>query len=114
MVGGDLALVTAATVYEAAHAGDELGSEVVRDTAYYLGAGLANLVNIFNPEAIVICGGVTRAGERLFQPLRREIIKRAFKPAVKVCRVLPGELNGTAGVYGAARTFLDQRAEWHA
>ena len=109
MVGGDLTQVTAATVYEASHMGDELASEVVRDTAYYLGAGIANLVNIFNPDSVVICGGVTRAGDKLFQPLQREVAKRAFKPAVKVCRIVPGELDGSAGVYGAARAFLDQR-----
>lgn len=111
MVGGDLSKVTAQTVYDAAQAGDDLAGEVVRDTAYYLGAGVANLVNIFNPEAIVICGGVTRAGERLFGPLQREVKKRAFKPAVSVCRILPGELDGTAGVWGAAKAFLQQRAE---
>jgi glucokinase len=108
LVEGDLTQITAQTVYEAARQGDELANEVVRDTAKFLGAGVANLVNIFNPEAIVVCGGVTHAGERLFDPLRREVARRAFKPAVQVCRILPGELTGTAGVYGAARAFQEQ------
>ena len=107
-VGGDLGRITAQTVYDAAHAGDELALEVVQDTARYLGAAVASLINIFNPEAIVIVGGVTRAGDSLFVPLRREVARRAFKPAVQVCRIVPGELTGVAGVYGAARAFIEQ------
>lgn len=107
-VAGDLARITAQTVYDAAHAGDELALEVVQDTARYLGAAVASLINIFNPEAIVIVGGVTRAGDSLFVPLRREVARRAFKPAVQVCRIVPGELTGVAGVYGAARAFIEQ------
>jgi len=107
-VGGDLRKVTAQTVYEAAHADDDLALEVVRDTAKFLGAGVASLINIFNPEAVVICGGVTLAGPSLFEPLQREVSRRAFRPAVKVCRIVPGALPGTAGVFGAARAFLEQ------
>jgi len=59
---------------------------------------------------VVICGGVTLAGERLFGPLRSEAKRRAFKPAVDVCRIVPGELTGTAGVYGAAAVFM--RRTW--
>lgn len=107
-VDGALERITAQTVYQAAHDGDELAEEVVGDTAKFLGAGIANMINIFNPEIVVVFGGVTLAGERLFGPLRREVAKRAFKPAVAVCRIVPAELTGTAGVYGAVRTFIDQ------
>ena len=107
-VGGDLRLITAQTVYQAAHAGDELALEVVRDTAKFLGAAVASLINIFNPEAVVIVGGVTLAGDSLFEPLSREVSRRAFKPAVAVCRIVPGTLTGVAGVYGAARAYLEQ------
>lgn len=105
-VAGDLRKVTAQVVYDAAHDGDEYALEVVRDTAKFLGAGVANIINIFNPQVVVICGGVTRAGDRLFVPLRSEVKRRAFKPAVDVCRILPGELPGTAGVWGAAAVFI--------
>jgi glucokinase len=111
LVGGDLSRITAQTVYDAAAMGDELALEVVRDTATYLGAGIANFLNIFNPEVVVVCGGVTAAGERLFGPMQREVARRAFKPAVAACRIVPGTLPGSAGVIGAARAFLDQRAE---
>lgn len=110
-VGGELSRVTAQTVYDAAAEGDELALEVVRDTASYLGAGIANFLNIFNPEVVVVCGGVTAAGERLFGPMQREVARRAFKPAVAACKIVPGILPGSAGVIGAAKAFLDQRAE---
>ncbi len=107
-VGGDLGRITAQTVYQAAKEDDVLALEVVNDTAKFLGVGLANLVNVYNPEVVVVCGGVTLAGDHLFTPLRREVARRAFKPAVAACRIVPGELVGTAGVYGAAKVFLDQ------
>lgn len=110
-VNGDLRQITAQTVYQAAHDGDDLALEVVNDTAKFLGAGIANLVNIFNPEVVVVCGGVTLAGDHLFVPLRREVARRAFKPAVSVCRIVPSELSGTAGVYGAAKAFLEAAGE---
>jgi glucokinase len=108
-VDNDLGRVTAATVYQAAQDGDELAQEVVRDTARFLGAGVANLVNILNPEVVVLAGGVTQAGERLFAPLRIEVKRRAFRPAVEACRIVPGALTGTAGVYGAVASHKVQR-----
>jgi glucokinase len=104
-VGGDLSKVTAQTVYQAAHDGDDFAREVVRETAQFLGAGVANFVNIFNPDTVVVLGGVTAAGDRLFVPLREEVKRRAFKPAVDHCKIVPGALPGTAGVVGAAATF---------
>jgi len=108
LVDGKLDDVTAQTVYDAAAHGDEHALEVIKDTARFLGAGIANLINIFNPEIVVICGGVTAAGDRLFVPLRKEVRLRAFRPAVEECRVVPGELTGTAGVYGAVASFKVQ------
>ena len=108
MVADDLTKITARTVNEAALQGDPLALEVVRDTARHLGAGIANFMNIFNPDVVVVSGGVTRAGENLFGPLRDEINRRAFKPAVDSCSVRPGELNEHAGVYGAAACFKTQ------
>ncbi|MGH7644220.1 MAG: ROK family protein, partial [Gemmatimonadales bacterium] len=63
-VGGDLSKITAQVVYQAAQDGDPLALEVVADTAKFLGAGLANVINIFNPQMVVVCGGVTLAGDR--------------------------------------------------
>ena len=108
MVGGDLRLITAQTVYEAAKHGDATAREVVRDTGRFLGTGVASLLNIFNPDVVVLAGGVTFAGEALFEPLRAEVKRRAFRPAVEACRIVPGALSGSAGVVGAVATFKAQ------
>ena len=109
LAGGDPGRVTAELVYQAAEAGDPVARQVADDTARYLGIGVANLLNIFNPDIVVILGGVTQAGDGLFGPLRREVAARAFPSAVAACTILPGALHGLAGVYGAAKAFLDQR-----
>jgi glucokinase len=108
MVDGNLDRLTAYLVYEAAKKGDMLAIEVVHDTARFLGAGVASLLNIFNPEVVVIAGGVTQAGDSLFEPLQREVRRRAFKAAVDAARIVPGALPGTAGVVGAVATFKQQ------
>lgn len=109
MVAGDLTRLTAATVYQAAHDGDALAGEIVHDTARFLGTGIGNILNILNPDVVVITGGVTKAGELLFEPLRAEVKRRAFRPAVAACRIVPGELDGSAGMVGAVATFKQQR-----
>lgn len=106
LVDGDLDRITAVTVYDALLMGDAYANEVMGETAKILGAGVANLVNLFNPEVVVVVGGVTRAGEHLFAPLRAEVRRRAFEAAVRACRIVPGELPETAGVIGAAGIFI--------
>ena len=73
--------VTALTVYDALRLGDGHARAVMLETARILGAGLASLVNLFNPDVIVVVGGVARAGESLFAPLRDEVRRRAFAAA---------------------------------
>jgi glucokinase len=109
MVDGNLQELTAATVYEAAHSGDALALEIVRDTAKFLGTGIGNLLNILNPDVVVITGGVTQAGEPLFEPLRAEVKRRAFRPAVNACRIVAGSLRSSAGMVGAVAAFKQQR-----
>ena len=82
---------------------------MVRDTAKFLGTGIGNLLNILNPDVVVITGGVTHAGEPLFEPLRAEVRRRAFRPAVDACRIVAGtsaqqRRNGRRGRYVQAAT----------
>jgi glucokinase len=105
LVDGRLEDITAATVYEAVVLGDPYANEVMRETAKFLGAGVGNIINILNPEMVVIAGGVTRAGDHLFVPLRAEVRRRAFKSAEEACQIVWGRLPGTAGVIGAAAVF---------
>lgn len=110
VTNGDLAALTAEHVYDAARGGDDVAREVVRDTARYLGVGVANLLNVINPDVVVLAGGVTQAGELILVPLRAEVRRRAFRPAVEAARIVPGMLGGRAGVIGAAATFLAEHA----
>jgi glucokinase len=106
LVDDDLDRLTAATVYDALVQGDEYAQEVMNETAKILGAGIANVVNLLNPDRVVIVGGVTRAGEYLMAPLRSEVRRRAFEAAVSHCQILPGALPETAGVIGAAGIYI--------
>lgn len=108
LVEGDMSRLTAQTVYEAAKQADALALEIVRDTARFLGIGISNLLNVFNPDMVVVAGGVTQAGDALFDPLRAEVRRRAFRPAVDACEIVPGSLPLSAGVVGAVATFRAQ------
>ena len=109
MVDGDLSRVTAETVYEAIVAGDVYAKDVMRETAKLLGTGVANLINVLNPGLVVVAGGVTRAGDHLFEPLRAEVRRRAFREAADHCSIVSCELGDLAGVVGAAATFKVER-----
>ncbi len=109
LVGGKLEAITAATVYEAVLLGDSYADEVMRETAKFLGAGVASIINVLNPEMVVIAGGVTQAGDHLFVPLRAEVRRRAFRSAERACRIVSAQLAGTAGVIGAAGVFKRER-----
>ncbi|MGK7310822.1 MAG: ROK family protein [Candidatus Longimicrobiales bacterium M2_2A_002] len=105
LVDGDLDQITAATVYEGAVLGDAYSNEVMKETAKFLGTGVANIINVLNPEMVVISGGVTRAGDHLFVPLKAEVRRRAFKSAQEACQIVPARLMKTAGVIGAIAMF---------
>ena len=102
LVAEDPALVTAEAVCRAAAAGDGHAARILTETARILAVAVANLVHVFNPDAIVIGGGVAAAGDPLFEPLRAEVRRRAFRSAGDACRIIPAALPGTAGIIGAA------------
>ena len=109
LVEGDLERITALTVYDALVLGDEYAHEVMTETAKILGVGIANIVNLLNPDLVVIAGGVTRAGDHLFGPLRSEVRRRSFETAVSACEIIAGALPETAGVIGAAGIFISEQ-----
>ena len=83
-------------------AGDELALEVFRTAGVYLGVAMANFVNIFNPEMIVIGGGVSAAWELFAQHARAEVMRRAFPVPAQRCRIVRAECGDDAGLIGAA------------
>jgi glucokinase len=99
--------VTGKTVTEAAMAGDEVAQEVLALVGTHLGVGLSSLANIFNPDVIVIGGGVIAAGDLLLEPARRELRERALPP-MNETPVLEAKMGPDAGMIGAAEMALEE------
>lgn len=105
--------VGAKLVAEAARAGDSVAEEIIREAMSFLGIGVANLVNLLNPELIVVGGSLTKMGDTLFDPVKRAVNQRAFPFSAERVRVIPAELGDQVGVIGAAAVAiqnLDRRS----
>jgi glucokinase len=98
--------LTCKQIFHAAEAGDRLAQQVVADTAAYLGTAIGSLINIFNPDMIVLFGGMTNAGDQLLLPVRHEVRKRSFKIGADRCKIVRSRLGAEAGVIGAAVTAM--------
>ena len=94
--------ITPYIVCEAAKAGDPVAQRIFTIVGEYIGIGLASVVNLLNPEKIIIGGGVADAGEYLFNPLTETLKKRAMKIAGETVEVVHAQLGNTAGVIGAS------------
>ncbi|MBI2853314.1 MAG: ROK family protein [Chloroflexi bacterium] len=94
--------ITAEVVATAAKAGDAIAQQVISRAAYYLGIGLMNLVHIFNPDMIVIGGGVSQMGEMLLEPARSVVQDKAFRLPSGSVRIVPAKMGINAGIVGAA------------
>ncbi len=99
---GDVNKVNAETVHKAAQQGDTLAKELIAQLAYYIGVGLANLIHIFNPELIVIGGGLSNIGDMLLEPAYKLAGERVNKTAFASVRFARAELGRNSGVIGAA------------
>ncbi|MGD0779201.1 MAG: ROK family protein [Dehalococcoidales bacterium] len=109
MAAGNIDKITAEMVGEAAQNGDKLAQDVIAQSAYYLGVGLVNIVNIFNPEMVVIGGGMAALGEMIIAPGRKMVAERAFSINAQSVRIVIGRLGNEAGVYGAAAFAFETR-----
>jgi glucokinase len=94
-------------VTELAHDGDSAARDVIELIGERLGVAIASYVNIFNPEMVVVGGGVMGAGEMLLEPARREVLKRALPPSRDNVRIVAAEFGHEAGMVGAAALALD-------
>lgn len=97
-----LQVITSEEIYQAARDGDALAGDVMNDMGRLLGIGIANLINIFNPEMIVIGGGVKDAWPLFMEAVREEIKKRAFEYPAARTQIVPSVLGDDAGMIGAA------------
>ena len=98
--------VTAKTVGDAAEAGDETALAVYRTSGAYLGRGLSLLIDILNPECIVIGSIFARSHGLLWEATKQEIEREALAPAASCCRVVPAALGESIGDYAAVATAL--------
>jgi glucokinase len=94
-------------VTELAHDGDPAAIEAIERIGARLGVAIAGLVNIFNPQVVVIGGGVLAAGELLLEPARREMQRRALVPPRDFVRIVPARFGVDAGMIGAATLAFD-------
>ncbi|MDI3279973.1 MAG: ROK family protein [Bacillota bacterium] len=95
-------LVTAAQVARAAQRGDRLAQRILAETWFFVGVGLANLANLFDPERIALGGGVAQVGEPLLARARELVRLRALAGPAREVEVTLAALGGEAGVIGAA------------
>jgi glucokinase len=105
-----LAAATAADVAAAARAGDPLARSVWDETVVAFACGLTSIVNVFEPELVVVGGGVTRAGEQLLGPVRERVRAEAMTPAGRAARLVRSALEDRVGVVGAAAIAYERLA----
>ena len=102
LAGGDLEKIDALLIRNAAGQGDALARKLVAETARYLGIGFGSLINIFNPELIVIGGGLAKMGDTLLEPAIREAGRRSYQDVFKAVKFALAELGDNSGVLGAS------------
>ena len=107
--GGPSLTPTAVGVAAAARRGDALAQDVLRQTSYYLGIGLVNLVHIFNPELIILGGGASQIGEPLIGPARQYLLAHAFEVPARAVRIVMAQLGQDSGTLGAVALVLHER-----
>jgi len=93
--------VTSVEVFKEAEKGDLVSKEILDKSLNYLGICIANLVAVFDPEVIVIGGGVSKGGQIVFDKIREVVDTRCFKSMAESCRIVPAGLGTDAGVLGA-------------
>ena len=92
--------ITASHVFEAARKGDAVSVKIIERANYYLGRAFATIVNILNPSLITLGGGMARAGETIFTPVRLHLKEAAIRPSGEMVEVVPAILGEEAGVRG--------------
>ncbi|MEO6724145.1 MAG: ROK family protein [Blastocatellia bacterium] len=110
MLGGlikaDASRLDAATILRAAGGGDKLAVKVARDTCHWIGRGVANLISILNPDALVIGGELGVGLKPFLDDIREEARRWAAPEAAKQCRIVSASAGANAGVIGAARLAM--------
>lgn len=104
LVNRDYSLINAKTAFDAMRLGDSVGIDVVNQYIRYLAEGIANTIVFFQPEKVVIGGGISKEGETLLKPLREEVKKNLYykKDNVPQAEIVKAKIGNDAGIVGAA------------
>ncbi len=100
--GGNFYKLTTEDIYKAALNGDSLARELLRNAGRYLGIGIANIINLMSPEAIILTGGLIGAWNIYIQEAIKEASRRALKQLFDRVEIIPSSLMDDAGIIGAA------------
>lgn len=98
-------------VFELAKGGDVLANEVILDYVKYIGVGIANLINIFEPEIVVVGGGISAEGDYLLDPIRNYVIQNVITKEDMITQIKQAQLGNDAGIIGAAMCGKYQNLE---
>lgn len=104
LVDGNIKLIDAKTVFDAADMGDAVAKDIVSTYAKYLAIGMVNIVNIFQPESIVIGGGICAQGDKVLRPVRKILRERVYGGELKT-KICVASLGNDAGIVGAALLY---------
>ncbi len=102
LVNGSKQPLTTKLIFQAARAGDRVALAIIEQAGTYLGISVANIINLLNPQIVIIGGGVSQGGESLLKYVRAEAKKRALKELYKCTKIVRAKLADRAGVIGAA------------
>ena len=106
-VNGDLENITTRFVYKAAEEGDEVALSELNKIAIYLGIGIANIVNIFSPELVLISGGIVRGRKFIEDVVLETIKKRSFEANYSSCSIAFSNPDYNTALMGISNIILD-------
>ncbi len=108
LVDGNIDKVNETIIFEAARKGDSIARQILRDEGRYLGIGVANVVNLLNPEAVIVGGKIIEAGELVLDSLKNTVKNRALSYPYEHINIMPSELGKDGVVIGAATLILER------
>ncbi len=108
LAGGKVDSITLSMIIEAGRAQDEVAVKILADAGDYLGAKIAFLINLFNPDAVVIGRGIEECGEIFLDAVRRSVKKWAYEESLKIARIVPTSLGEDSIACGAAALVMQQ------
>jgi glucokinase len=108
---GNFYKLTTEDIYRAAREGDNLSRDLLKNAGKYLGIGIANIINIFNPEAVILAGGLTGAWDIYVQEAIREASKRALRELFDGVKIVASSFADDAGIIGSAGMVFQEKVQ---